>query len=238
MAYIDGFVAAVPAGNRESYLEHATSVVPIFREFGVRRMVETWGDDVPEGQTTDFYRAVKAKDGEVIVFAWLEYPDKAARQAASEKMMTDPRMQGAMEEMPFDAKRMIYGGFEIVSDERAEGRPSGYVDGSLVAVPNELKAEFVSWTNGIAKLFIEHGASRVVDAWGDDVPDGHVTDFKGAVKAGEGETVAYTWVEWPDRAARDKGWKAVMADERMHQGAMPFDGQRMVFGGFSTLLDA
>ena len=238
MAYIDGFVAAVPADNRQSYLEHATAVVPIFHEFGVRRMVETWGDDVPEGHTTDFYRAVKAKDGEVIVFAWLEYPDKAARQAAGERMMTDPRLQRSMETMPFDAKRMIYGGFEIVSDERADGRPSGYVDGSLVAIANERKAEFTVWTNGIAKIFIEHGASRVVDAWGDDVPDGEVTDFKGAVQADDGETVAYTWVEWPDRATRDKGWVSVMADQRMHQGDMPFDGRRMVMGGFSTLLDA
>jgi uncharacterized protein YbaA (DUF1428 family) len=83
----------------------------------------------------------------------------------------------------------------------------------------------------------EYGATRTVDAWGDDVPDGKVTDFKGAVKATEGETVVYSWIEWPSKEARDKGWDAAMKDPRMKDMKMPFDGQRLIYGGFAPLLD-
>ena len=89
-------------------------------------------------------------------------------------------------------------------------------------------------------MFKEHGASRVVEAWGDDVPDGKVTDFKGAVKATGDEAVVYSWIEWPSKEARVEGWKKIMADPRMQpdQNTMPFDGKRMIYGGFVPILDA
>ncbi len=114
MAYIEGFVAAVPAANKEVYLRHAREAAVIFKELGATRIVECWGDDVPAGTVTDFRGAVKAKDDEIVVFSWIEYPSRAVRDAANKKMMEDPRMEGM--EMPFDGKRMIYGGFAPILD--------------------------------------------------------------------------------------------------------------------------
>ncbi|ALA19044.1 MULTISPECIES: DUF1428 domain-containing protein [Chelatococcus] len=116
MPYVEGFVVAVPAENKELFRKHAAEAAVLFKEFGATRVVECWGDDVPEGKVTDFRRAVQAKDGEVVVFSWVEYPTRAARDAANEKMMADPRMHAMGEEMPFDGKRMIFGGFERILD--------------------------------------------------------------------------------------------------------------------------
>jgi uncharacterized protein YbaA (DUF1428 family) len=112
MAYVDGFVAAVPAAAKQDYIKHAREAAELLREWGATRIVENWGDDVPPGQHTDFMRAVQAKPDEIIVFSWVEYPDKATRDAAGQKMMSDPRMQAMT--MPFDGARMIYGGFETL----------------------------------------------------------------------------------------------------------------------------
>lgn len=116
MTYVDGFVASVPAANKEAYRKHAAEAAVLFKEFGATRIVECWGDDVPPGKLTDFSKAVQAKEDEVVVFAWIEYPSREVRDAAHQKMMNDPRMQ-AMGEMPFDGKRMIYGGFTPILDE-------------------------------------------------------------------------------------------------------------------------
>ncbi len=115
MAYIDGFVIACPEANKEKFVAHARLADPMFMEMGATRIVECWGDDVPEGKTTDFRMAVKAEPGEAVLFSWIEWPDKATRDAAMAKMMApdfkDPRMDPATNPMPFDGKRMIYGGF-------------------------------------------------------------------------------------------------------------------------------
>ena len=109
MAYIDGFVIAAPTANKEGFIDHAHRMDKIFIEFGALRVLEAWGDDVPDGKLTDFKRAVQAKDDETVVFSWVEWPDKATRDAAMEKFRTDQRMNS--EPMPFDGKRMIFGGF-------------------------------------------------------------------------------------------------------------------------------
>jgi len=114
MSYVDGFLIAVPTANREKFIAHASQGDPIFIEYGALRVVECWGDDVPHGQLTDFYRAVQARDDETVVFSWIEWPDKATRDAGMKKMMEDPRMEG--NPMPFDGKRLIYGGFEPLLD--------------------------------------------------------------------------------------------------------------------------
>ena len=108
MTYIEGFVVAVPTANCQAYLAHATSAVGFLREFGVARMVENWGDEVPVGTLNDFAGAVQTTAEETVVFSWFEYPDKAARDAASARMMTDPRMEAMGASMPFDGSRMIY----------------------------------------------------------------------------------------------------------------------------------
>lgn len=116
MTYVQGFIAAVPAANKDAYLEHAREAASYFLKWGATRCVENWGDNVPTGTVTDFQRSVQAKDDEVIVFSWVEYPDKATCDAASEKMMSDPGM--ANMQMPFDGARMIYGGFQTIFDEK------------------------------------------------------------------------------------------------------------------------
>jgi uncharacterized protein YbaA (DUF1428 family) len=110
MSYIDGFVIPVPVAKKEEYRQMALKGAALYKEFGALSVVETWGDDVPDGQTTDFKRAVKAEAGEIVVFSWIEWPSKAVRDAGQAKIMSDPRMTGL--DMPFDGKRLIYGGFE------------------------------------------------------------------------------------------------------------------------------
>ena len=236
MSYIDGFVAAVPRGNKEKYREHAAGSVALFKEFGATRQMEGWGDDVPDGKVTDFKGAVKATPDEVVVFSFLEYPDKATRDRVNEKMMSDPKMQEMGKTMPFDGKRMIFGGFQPINDSGKASRP-GYVDGCLIAVPKSNKDAYRETADKHATILKEYGATRTVDAWGDDVPDGKVTDYKGAVKASADEIVVFSWVEWPSKEARDKGWEKAMNDPRMKDMKMPFDGQRVVYGGFAPLLD-
>ena len=113
MSYVDGFVIAVPTANREKYRAIAQKASAVFKEYGALGVTECWGDDVPDGKLTDFRRAVQAKDGESVVFSWIEWPDKATRDAGMEKFMKDPRMAAATD-MPFDGKRMISGGFAPV----------------------------------------------------------------------------------------------------------------------------
>ena len=114
MTYIDGFVAAVPTANKQKFIEHAKKADSVFVELGANRVLECWGDDVPEGSVTDFRRAVKAKDDETVIFSWIEWPDKATRDKAMPKMMEDPRTQPDQNPMPFDGKRLVYGGFAPV----------------------------------------------------------------------------------------------------------------------------
>ena len=112
MSYIDGFVIAVPTANKQKFIEHARQLDPILIELGDIRVIEAWGDDVPDGKVTDFRRAVQATAEETVAFAWEEWPDKATRDASMKKVMEGPRM-------PFDGKRMIFGGFEQVVEVKA-----------------------------------------------------------------------------------------------------------------------
>ncbi len=115
MTYIDGFAIAVPTTQKEKFVDHATNFDKVFIELGASRILECWGDDVPDGKLTDFRRAVKAKANETVVFSWVEWPDKNTRDTAMNKMeelmKTDPRMNPEKNPMPFDGKRMIFGGF-------------------------------------------------------------------------------------------------------------------------------
>ena len=116
MTYIDGFVAAVPIENKEAYLEHARITGPVFKKYGALRVVDNWGDEVPDGEVTSFPIAVKAKPGEVIVLSWIEWTSKEAREKGMEACMSDPVFTGD-EEMPFDGARMLIGSFENIFEE-------------------------------------------------------------------------------------------------------------------------
>ena len=111
MTYIQGFLVPVPEGRRDAYHAMAAKAAPIFAEYGATRIVEAWADDLADGKRTDMKRAVKAEPGETVVFSWIEWPDRATHDAAGEKIMNDERMQPEGE-MPFDGKRMFWGGFK------------------------------------------------------------------------------------------------------------------------------
>ena len=236
MTYFEGFIVPVPEANKESYSQHAAEAAPIFKDIGVARHFEAWDSDVPEGKVTDFRKAVDAKPDEKVVFSWFEYPDKATRDAANEKMMADPRMEQMGANMPFDGKRMIMGGFDAIVEEGSER--GDYTDGFVVPVPEGKTDAYQALAAKMAKVFRQHGANRVVEALSNDVPKGEVTDFYRAVKAEGDEKVVFSFIEWPDKDTRDKAWQAIMSDESLKpEGDMPFNGQRMFWGGFEPILD-
>lgn len=116
MPYVDGFLLAVPADNKGAYKAFAEQMWPIIKDLGALAMWECWGDDVPDAEVTSFPMAVKKADNEVVVFAWIEWPDKATRDAGNKNMMNDPRMaEMDPNTMPFDGMRMIFGGFEVLA---------------------------------------------------------------------------------------------------------------------------
>lgn len=121
MSFIDGFVLAVPTTNKDRFRALAERSAEVFLDHGALRVTECWGEDVPEGERTDFHRAVQAQPGETVVFSWVEWPSRAARDVGNERIAADPRMQPAADETPpFDGTRMIYGGFTPVLDVRAK----------------------------------------------------------------------------------------------------------------------
>lgn len=117
MSYVDGFVVAVPTTNKEAYRQHAESAAAVFKEHGAIKLVECWGDDVPEGKVTSFPMAVKCKPDETVVFSWIIWPSRQVRDSGMQNVMADPRVQPDQNPMPFDGQRMIYGGFEMLVDQ-------------------------------------------------------------------------------------------------------------------------
>ena len=196
-------------------------------------MVESWSDDVPKGKVTDFRKSVQAKDDEAVVFSWFEYPDRAARDAANEKMMSDPRMKEMGADMPFDGKRMIYGGFDTIVDERGRARPATPMASSCRS-RRRRRTDYQALAQRMAGKFKEYGAVRVVEAWGDDVPDGKVTDYQ-ARREGRGRRRGRLLLR---RVARQGDPRCGLGQDdgrilSMQPSEVPFDGKRMFWGGFS-----
>ena len=117
MNYVDGFLVAVPNENKETYIEYARMFGEIFKEYGALRVVECWGDNVPDGELTSFPMAVQCQEGETVVFSWVTWPSKELREQSWAKMMEDDRFSPEKNPMPFDGKRFIYGGFQMIVDE-------------------------------------------------------------------------------------------------------------------------
>lgn len=238
MAFYTGSVAAVPTANRQEYVKHINASWPLFQRHGATRMVESWGVDVPRGKINDLYGAVNARDDETVVFAWIEWPDRAVADAAWREMQDDPAMQ-QMPPMPFDGSRMIYGGFEPVFDVGADHR-AGYVQGFVLAVPQENRDAYAAaasqaWDDA----FRPHGCLGLFEGWGVDVPHGKQTDFYRAARAEDGEAPVFSWAAWPDRATCDAAGRAMQEEmEGKEFPEMPFDGRRMMWGGFEILFDS
>jgi uncharacterized protein YbaA (DUF1428 family) len=114
MVYVQGFINAVPAANKQALIVQGKQVGEKFKALGATRYVECWGDDVPKGKLTDFHMAVKARDDEIPVFSWVEFPDKQTYESASRAMSQDPEIMNM--NMPFDGMRMVFGGFEVIVD--------------------------------------------------------------------------------------------------------------------------
>ena len=237
MTYVEGFVTAVPTANREKYIAHARQAAALIKEFGATRFVETWGDDVPRGKVNDLWAAVQATEDESVLFSWFEYPDKATRDAANARMMEDPRMGEMGSDMPFEGTRMIYGGFEVVH-EQGDGSGAGYIDAVVMPVTGD-RGAYGDHARRLAPAFLDNGALRVVDAIGDDVPDGKVTDFHRAIHRQGDEMPGYGWIEWPSKAVRDAAWPKLESHPAMAGGMQdaPFDMKRGMFGGFVPILD-
>ena len=114
MNYVEGFAAAVPTANREAFRKHAEEMAAVFKELGALSVVDCWGEDVPDGEVTSFPMAVKRREDETVVFGWMVWPSREVRDAAHEKFMADMRTKPDVNPMPFDGKRLIYGGFEMI----------------------------------------------------------------------------------------------------------------------------
>lgn len=114
MNYVDGFLAAVPKANKEKFLEHARISTEVMKDCGALSVVDCWEDDVPDGKVTSMPMAVHKKEDEDIVFSWITWPSKEVRDEGMKKMMEDPRMSEETNPMPFDGKRIIFGGFKVL----------------------------------------------------------------------------------------------------------------------------
>ena len=114
MSYVDGFIVPVRTDRMEAYREMAAKAAEIWKEHGATRVIEAWADDVPEGKVTSFPMAVKLEEGETVVFSWIEWPSREARDTGNAKVMADPRMQMEGKEMPFSMQRIIFGGFRPI----------------------------------------------------------------------------------------------------------------------------
>jgi uncharacterized protein YbaA (DUF1428 family) len=236
MTCIQGFVGAVPTANRAAFIDHARTAAEAFRDMGLVAAAECWGDDIPPGELTSFPLAVQARPDETVIFSWYRWPSKAVHDAAmaqpSRRSAPEPRDEpDALRRHARDLRRLRAGAGTRRAHTRRLCR--------RLRRPGEAGAPrgVSCLRRGCDPIFMEHGASWIMEAWGIDVPEGRVTDFRRAVQADADEEVVFSWVQWPDRAARDAGNARIMNDPRLADKEMPFDGSRLIFGGFTPLVE-
>ncbi len=237
MTYVDGFVLAVPKANQKAYRKMASDASAVFCKHGATRFVETWGKEVPQGKVNCLNSAVLRKPDEVVVFSWIVWPSKAARDAGNAQAMADPELCGSGMDCPFDGQRMLFGGFELLCGD-ALATP-GVLDGVLMPVPSANRAAYKEVAEKMASLLREYGATAVVDCWGDDLPEGKVNSFHTAVLRKPDESVVFSWISWEDQAAQERGWAQIMADPRMEElspKTVGADMSRMIYGTFTPLV--
>lgn len=237
MTCITGFIAAVPTANRDAFIRHAELAAEAFLDHGLAEGMEGWGEDVPAGEITSFPKSVLATPDESIVFSFYRWPDAAAQDRGFQAAMSDPRVDPVQNPMPFDAKRVVWGHFEPVLELGAP-RPGGFFDGFVIPVPRAARADFEAFARACDPVFMEHGAAWVAECWEVEVPEGKLTDFRRAVAAKPDEAVVFSWVQWPDRAARDAGNARIYTDPRLAALDCPFDMTRMMYGGFAPVVQA
>ena len=235
MTYFDGFVIPVPNADKAKVVEHAERMDRHFLRHGALRVVEAWGESIAAGKITDFRQAVAAKEDESVLFSWIEWPDKATRDAGMKAIEADQEVMA--EPMPFDGKRMIFGGFEAIVME-GEDRPGAFVQGFVVPVLPGKKEAYRRMAAEAWPFFQRHGALKVVETFEDDVPHGKQTDFYRAVKAEPGESVVFSYMLWPSRQACDEAAQKMMSDPEMKvPDEMPFDPARMIYAGFEPVVE-
>lgn len=164
---------------------------------------------------------------ETVIFSWYRWPTKAAQDEGMRAAMADPRLSPEQNPMPFDGKRVIWGSFEPLLELGSPQR-GDYFDGFVIPVPNAARDDFKRFAAFCDPFVVENGAHWIMEAWELDVPDGKLTDFRRAVAARPDEAIVFSWVQWPDREARDAANARIMNDPRFGAQDCPFDMSRMI----------
>ena len=230
MTYFEGFIVPVPEANKDSYQEARDRFAPMVQEFGVGRMVESWDSDVPEGKVTDFRKAVDAKPDEKIVFSWFEYPSKQARDAANQKMMSDPRMADMGSDMPFDGKRMVMGGFDAIVEEGSGG--GTYTDGFVVPVPEPIATPIASWPRKSQGLPRAWRDARDRDARRRRPTMARSPTSTARCRPRTAKRSPSPSSNGPTRRPATRPGRRSWRTDRMQHGGDVFEGNRMFWGGF------
>lgn len=240
MSYIDGFLIAVKKDRMDEYKAMAELGRTVWMEHGATSYFEAVGDDIPYGKVTSFPRAVMAEDDETVIFSAVVYPSKEVRDACMKKVFEDERMKGQMDQMPFDGKRMIFGGFEAIVAADTLDAKVGYVEGFVLPVEAAKLDLFRQLVRDSASIWTDMGALSICEGVADDAPVGELTSFPRSVQMKEDETVAFAYVTYETREQREAVMAKIMADERVQKmmEPMPVDGQRMIFGGFRTIVQS
>lgn len=237
MVYVSGMIGPVRTSEKSRYTRFAEASGEIFKRHGALALVDGWGEDVADGKVNDLKQAVQLKPDETVVFTYVIWPDKETSETGMIASMADldHRMDDFNASM--DGKRMIFGGFEpIVTFGDFSNAP--FIDGFLLAVPTGNRESYRQMAEDAVPFFRKFGMISMFECWGVDVPVGTLTSMEIATLKKPDETVVFSWVGWPDKATRDKAFEDMQSDPDMKAPeVMPFDGSRMMFGGFTVIAD-